>query len=124
MPDYNMYDKIVAETLTTLMEVAYNNDGLAINNFLELEHIKYFIEIGKMACDLTQKQLYVRMKFFPFYKYKLHNWKMMKGIKRQTSKSKVKSANIPLLMDRILSEYNLEHKEIFVDIYKEYYAIK
>lgn len=124
MPDYNLYDKIVAETLGELLQEAMDKQGIVINNYLELEHIKYFIEVAKMATNLTQTPLYVRMKFFSFYKYKFKNRKLMKGVKRHTDRIKIESTNIPLIMDNILKKYEMKYSDIFISIYKEYYAVK
>lgn len=124
MPDYDFYDKVVAETLTILIQDAINNKGLVVNNYLELNRTKYFIEIAKMACDLSHTQLYLRMKLFSFYKYKIKNWKMMKHIKRHKDKIEIPIVNVVNLENTLTEKLNLKDKNIFNDIYEEYYTIK
>lgn len=125
MPDYELYDKLVAETLSAQMQEATENNGLVIDNYLELGYTKYFIEVGKIACGLTQTQLYVKMGLFQFYWYKLRHRKLMKNVKRYTKKATATGpSDITVLAENILSKYNITYKNIFEDIYEEYYTVK
>ena len=124
MPDYELYDKLVAETLSAQMQEAAENNGLIIDNYLKLGYTKYFIEVGKIACGLTQTQLYVKMGLFQFYWYKLRHRKLMKNVKRYTKKATATGpSDITILAENILSKYNITYKNIFEDIYQEYSLI-
>lgn len=125
MPDLDMYDKIVAETLGYFMTESLTKGNLAINNYLQPEYMKYFIAVGKMACDLTQTKLYLRMKFFQFYWYKLRHRKLLKGIKRYSKRATAATVDVPKAIKIILDKFGvINYKAVFTDIYEEYYAIK
>lgn len=122
MPDYDLYDMVVAETLKKFIPDAMKEGGLAINNYLEMEETKYFIELANMACNLVGATCYVKMKFFSFYWFKLRNRKLMKGIKRYTDKTKLMLARTSEIGNEIIEQFDLSHT-IFEDIYKEYYQV-
>lgn len=124
MPDYDLYDKVVAEALTELLEVLKDKAGLKVNNDLETDKNKFFIEVGKMATHLSGTQLYVSMSFFAFWSFKLHNRKLMKGVKRfKKADDNIILAPTYRIEKNILEKFNLKNKDILKDIYKEYYQI-
>lgn len=128
MVDYKLFDKVVAKTFEYFMQRAAEDGAIAISNNLETDDNKYFIEIGKMASHIMGVPFYINLKFFKYWKFKLKNRKLMKGVKRYKEKSEIPLISISYFKVKLWNHFKeeniLEPKAIFNDIYKEYYEAK
>lgn len=120
MPDYKLYDEIVAETLEHFMKHAADKRTIIIN-VKELRDLdNFFLELSKIAGELTGKKVYLRTTLFNYIKNRIKNPKLMKGIKFCINDNITEYLPIFPVKLQILKKFNLTSR-IFNDIYEEYY---
>lgn len=123
--DYNLADRIVGATIANIM-IESQNEGIYLCEYNESKvGYKYFLEVAKIVRDVYKRPLYIEMPFFKFWKFKISNWKVNRGIKRFTKNSvlvnRMKTIHPEFYLKFMAREFDIDIT-FFDEIYGEYYS--
>ncbi len=125
MHDYELFDKIVAETIAYYLKEAKENNYICIYLPEGIDDtMKYFLEMGHIIMQLSDKPVYLDIDLLPYIGYKIKYRHIMKHMKRTTLKEQKKHIDLIELMENINIKFNTESKTILPHIYHVYYDIK
>lgn len=118
---YTIYDRVIATTLTNFMVEDIRNGGLVLPDFdmNNVDHL-YSFEVALMLSQSIQKEFYIQMSLFSYWKFKLKNWTLRKQFKRYTNKIDIKPIELEAILSYMKKELSLE-EDVYGKIYDEYY---
>lgn len=116
----NLYNRIYSASFTNLINES-DKDGIVIPNFQGTLTDKYFIEVAKnVHVFYPDRKVYLESKFFQFWKFKLSNRKLMKGVHRYRESLNLKKLPLSTLKTFMAQEFET-NLLIYQRIYKEFY---
>lgn len=121
--DYKLFDKVTSTFLINLMIENNRNNGIVLSPFNpnNINHL-YAFEVALILSNSTNKEFYLDMKTFDYWKFKFKNWSVRKSFKRYNNKVSITKMELDKILDFMKKSLELKD-DIYEQIYKEYYKI-
>lgn len=121
--DYKLFDKVTSTFLVNLMVEDQRNKGIVLSSFNpnNINHL-YAFEVALILSNSIQKEFYLDMGIYSYWKFRLKNWSVRKSFKRYNSTTPASKMELDKILDFMKESLELKD-DTYEQIYKEYYTI-
>ena len=121
--DYKLFDKVTSTFLVNLMVEDQRNNGIVLSSFNpnNINHL-YAFEVALILGNSTNKEFYLDMGIYNYWKFRLKNWSVRKSFKRYNDTIPVLKMELDKILDFMKKSLELKD-DTYEQIYKEYYTI-
>lgn len=121
--DYKLFDEVTSTLLVNLMIEDQRNNGVVLSPFNpnNINHL-YAFEVALILSNSIQKEFYLDMGIYDYWKFRLKNWSVRKSFKRYNNTISVSKMELDKILDFMKKSLKLED-DTYEQIYKEYYKV-
>jgi len=121
--DYKLFDQVTGTFLVNLMVEDQRNNGIVLSPFNpnNIDHL-YAFEVALILSNSTQKEFYLDMGIYNYWKFRLKNWSVRKSFKRYNDTVPVFKMELDKILDFMKKSLELKD-DTYEQIYKEYYKV-
>ena len=111
-----LYDELINKTSINIFTLSKDKNGIYLSNFnLSNKNHRYFLQVARTVSMITNKQIYLDMKLFPYLKFKIFT--KSKDILRGKIENGI---NIDEVLSFMSDSLQIDNS-IFGEIYEKYW---
>lgn len=114
-----LYDELINKTSINIFTLSKDTNGIYLSNFNPSnKNHRYFLQVARTVSMITNKQIYLDMKLFPYLKFKIFTKS------KDVLKGKIENGiNIDEVLSFMSNSLQID-SSIFGKIYEEYWRKK